>query len=216
MKNPLLAPSLLAADFYRLDDALAFIEQKGGALVHIDVMDGVFVSQISYGQPVVRKLKPHSSIPFDVHLMVAHPENHIDSFAEAGADYITFHWEAAVHHHRIIESIHRAGKKAGIAFVPSTPVSVLKEVLPFVDIVLVMTVDPGFGGQHFIFQCADKIAELVSLRAVHGWNYLISVDGGINTETAVLVSHKGADIIVSGSSFFNGLLEFPVSEGASF
>ena len=156
-KGWLLAPSLLSADFYSLKDSLSFIEKKGGDVIHIDVMDGTFVPQISFGQPVVASLRSHSTLPFDVHLMVEHPETQIESFAKAGADWITFHWEAAVHHHRIITAIHDLGLKAGISLVPSTPVSAIEEILPFVDLILVMTVNPGFGGQTFIEHAAEKI-----------------------------------------------------------
>lgn len=205
-KGWLLAPSLLSADFYSLKDSLSFIEKKGGDVIHIDVMDGTFVPQISFGQPVVASLRSHSTLPFDVHLMVEHPETQIESFAKAGADWITFHWEAAVHHHRIITAIHDLGLKAGISLVPSTPVSAIEEILPFVDLILVMTVNPGFGGQIFIENAAEKIKQLKDKKLEGGYSYLVSADGGINSETARVVLDKGADIIVSGSSFFKGSL----------
>lgn len=206
MKPVFLAPSLLSADFSRLDEAVSLIERRGGSFVHIDVMDGTFVPAITFGQPVVRSLRPLTKLPFDVHLMVEHPDTQIESFVAAGADMITFHWEAAVHHHAIIDRIHSLGKKAGVSIVPSTPVSVLEEILPIVDLVLVMTVNPGAGGQTFIPSCARKVSELCRLRTELGGTYLVSVDGGINSETASLVRRQGADIIVSGSSFFNGSL----------
>ena len=199
-----LSPSLLSADFVNLKAALALMEQKRSASVHIDVMDGSFVPQISYGQPVIASLRPHTKLPFDVHLMVEYPERQVDSFADCGADWITFHIEGTVHVHRLIERIKSLGKKAGIAFVPSTPVSALSEILPLVDLVLVMTVNPGFGGQSFIRSCADKIEELAAIRKEKKLSFDISVDGGVNKATAPLVIGAGADILVSGSAFFKG------------
>ena len=199
-----LSPSLLSADFANLGAALALIEQKRSASVHIDVMDGSFVPQISYGQPVIASLRPHTKLPFDVHLMVEHPELQVDAFADCGTDWITFHIEGTVHVHRLIERIKSLGKKAGIAFVPSTPVSALSEILPLVDLVLVMTVNPGFGGQSFIRSCADKIEELAAIRKEKKLSFDISVDGGVNKATAPLVIGAGADILVSGSAFFKG------------
>ncbi|MCR4940840.1 MAG: ribulose-phosphate 3-epimerase [Treponemataceae bacterium] len=207
MKKTLLAPSLLSSDFSALGAAVAEIEKRGGKIVHIDVMDGSFVPNITIGQPVVASLRRHSELPFDVHLMVLHPESQIDSFVEAGADMITFHYEACVHHHRVVQQIHAAGKKAGISIVPSTPVSVLKELLPFVDLVLVMTVNPGFGGQVLIPECLTKVRELDDIRKKMGYNYLISVDGGINESTFRDAVDAGSDILVSGSAFFSGRLD---------
>jgi len=208
MKKPVLSPSLLSADFGHLDAALSQIEKKHGSAVHIDVMDGRFVPQITYGQPVVSSLRPRTKLPFDVHLMVEHPEDQIESFAAAGADWITFHYENTVHIDRIIQRIHLLGKKAGIAFVPSTPVLLLSEILPVVDIVLVMTVNPGFGGQKLIRTCVDKISELKKIRGDSGYHYDISVDGGINAGTLPAVLDAGADIVVSGSAFFSGELQW--------
>ena len=204
MKKSLLAPSLLSADFSDLGKAVRQIEQNGGSVVHIDVMDGRFVPQITYGQPVVKSIRPLTSLPFDVHLMVEHPEDQVDSFAAAGADWITFHLESTVHIHRLLCHIRELGKKAGVAVVPSTPVSALQEILPFADLVLVMTVNPGFGGQKLIPQCVDKIAELARIRSERGLSYMISVDGGVNSTTLQSVRDAGADVIVSGSSFFKG------------
>ncbi len=208
MKNAILAPSLLSADLADLKNALGLVEKNGGGAVHIDVMDGRFVPQISYGQPVVKCLRKYSSLPFDVHLMVEHPEEQVESFAEAGADWITFHHEACVHSHRLVQKIHDLGKKAGISIVPSTPVAAVKELLEYVDIVLVMTVNPGFGGQKLIPSCVRKIGELVRLREDSGLGFKISVDGGVNAGTLRSVADAGADIIVSGSAFFSGQLEW--------
>lgn len=209
MKNPLLAPSLLSADFSDLSKAIKLIEDKNGKVVHIDVMDGRFVPEITYGQPVIRSIRKLTDLPFDVHLMVEHPEEQIKSFAQAGADWITFHWESTVHVHRVIQQIHELGKKAGVAIVPSTPVSAISEILEYADIILVMTVNPGFGGQKLILSCIEKVKELVLLREQKGYSFKISVDGGINNETLGLALDAGVDIFVSGSSFFNGSLNYP-------
>lgn len=208
MKTPLLAPSLLSADFSSLEKAIKQIEDNKGSVVHIDVMDGQFVPEITYGQPVVRSIRKLTKLPFDVHLMVEKPENQIKTFADAGADWITFHMEAAVHAHRIIQQIHELGKKAGVSIVPSTPLSSIKEILEYADIILVMTVNPGYGGQKLIPSCLKKVSELKKLREENNYSYLISVDGGVNNDTLPLVKEAGADVIVSGSSFFNGSLKW--------
>ena len=213
MKTPILAPSLLSADFSSLKNAIEQIEiiekkNKEGTAVHIDVMDGQFVPEITYGQPVVRSIRKLTDIPFDVHLMVKNPEQQIDSFIEAGADWITFHYEATAHAHRLIQQIHEKGKKAGVAICPGTPVSVLAELLDSVDLILVMTVNPGWGGQKIIPACVKKVADLKKLREENGYNYMISVDGGINPSTIDSVLEAGTDVVVSGSSFFNGSLNW--------
>lgn len=208
MKSPLLAPSLLSADFSNLSEAIELIENKNGSVVHIDVMDGQFVPEITYGQPVVRSIRKLTKLPFDVHLMVNDPELQIESFADAGADWITFHVEATAHAHRIIQMIHEKGLKAGVALCPGTPVSALSELLECVDLVLVMTVNPGWGGQSLIPNCVKKIEELKNIREKNGYNYMISVDGGVNPKTADSVVNAGADVVVSGSSFFNGSLNW--------
>ena len=168
--------------------------------------EAFFVPEITFGQPVVRSMRPLTKLPFDVHLMTEKPENQIESFAKAGADLITFHYEAAVHHHRIVQQIHALGKKAGISIVPSTPVSAILPLLPFVDLVLVMTVNPGFGGQALIPECLDKVKELVAYRSEKNLSYLISVDGGVNEKNANMVIESGVDAAVSGSAFFSGSL----------
>lgn len=203
----MLAPSLLSADLSDLRGSLRLVEKNGGSAVHIDVMDGRFVPQISYGQPVVQSLRPHSELPFDVHLMTEHPEMQADTFAAAGADWITFHYEACTHSHRLAQHIHDLGKKAGVSIVPSTPVSAVSELLEYVDIVLVMTVNPGFGGQKLIPSCVRKIGELCEIRAARSLPFTISVDGGVNAETLPDIVSAGADIVVSGSAFFSGGLQ---------
>ena len=206
MKRPLLAPSLLSADFSDLAAAVRQVEEKKGSAVHIDVMDGQFVPQISYGQPVIQSIRRLTDLPFDVHLMVERPETMVDSFVEAGADWLTFHLEAVVHAHRLVQRIHALGKKAGVSVVPSTPVALLEELLGEVDLVLVMTVNPGFGGQELIPSCVTKIARLAAVREERGLDFLISADGGVNERTVRAVVEAGADIVVSGSAFFSGSL----------
>ena len=208
MKNQILAPSLLSANFADLGSEIKKIENNNGGAVHIDVMDGSFVPEITYGEPVIRSIRKLTKLPFDVHLMIEKPELHIESFAKAGADWITFHWEATNHAHRVIQMIHEAGKKAGVAICPGTPVSLLSEILPSADIILVMTVNPGWGGQKIIPSCVEKVAELKKYREEHGLNYKLSVDGGINNETLCSVIDAGTDIVVSGSCFFNGSLKW--------
>jgi ribulose-phosphate 3-epimerase len=206
MKTPILAPSLLSADFANLEKAIKQIEKGGGSAVHIDVMDGQFVPEITYGEPVVRSIRRLTKLPFDIHLMTEHPERQVELFAAAGADWITFHYEATPHAHRIIQMIHEAGKKAGVAVCPGTSVCALSEILPCADIILVMTVNPGWGGQKIIPSCVEKIEELKKIREEKGYGYLISCDGGINSQTVKNVLAAGVDIVVSGSSFFTGKL----------
>ncbi len=208
MKTQILAPSLLSADFSTLGSEIKKIEDNKGGAVHIDVMDGSFVPEITYGEPVIRSIRKLTKLPFDVHLMIEKPELHVESFAKAGADWITFHWEATNHAHRVIQMIHEAGKKAGVAICPGTPVSLLSEILPCADIILVMTVNPGWGGQKIIPSCVEKVAQLKKYREEHGLNFMISVDGGVNNETLDSVINAGTDVVVSGSCFFNGSLKW--------
>lgn len=203
-----LSPSLLSADFGNLADGLKLIEEKGSSFVHVDVMDGNFVPQVSYGQPVISSIRKYSKLPFDVHLMIDKPENSIMSYIDAGADWVTFHIEATNHADRCVQMIHEAGKKAGVAICPATPVSAIEELLPFVDLVLVMTVNPGWGGQKLIPYTIEKVRKLADIQKEMNFKYLISVDGGVNQETLGNVLDAGTDIVVSGSSFFRGNLEW--------
>ena len=208
----LLAPSLLSANFANLHQSLNYLADHHADWVHIDVMDGHFVPNLTIGAPVVKALRGLSKLPFDVHLMVSNPEDHIDAFVAAGADYITFHIEAVVHAHRLAVRIREAGKKVGISIVPSTPISQIREMIPYVDLVLVMTVDPGFGGQTIIPSCVEKVRELKKIQRECGFSYMISVDGGINSQTIADVIEAGTDVIVSGSAFFSGELDSEIGD----
>ncbi len=202
-KNSILvAPSLLSADFSRLGEEVKAVEEAGADLLHLDVMDGIFVPNITFGPLVISALRPLTSLPFDVHLMIVEPERYIKEFVEAGADLICVHAEASIHLHRTIWKIKELGKKAGVSLNPHTPLNVLEYLLEDLDFVLVMTVNPGFGGQSFIKNCIPKIEKLKKLIKEKEISVLIEVDGGINEEIAPLVIKAGADILVAGSAIF--------------
>lgn len=198
----LVAPSLLSADFSKLGEEIKAVEEAGADLLHLDVMDGVFVPNITFGPLVISALRPLTRLPFDVHLMIIEPERYLKEFAEAGADLICIHAEASVHLHRSVWKIKELGKKAGVSLNPHTPLNVLEYLLEDLDFVLVMTVNPGFGGQRFIENCLSKIKKLKKLIEEKGLSVSIEVDGGINEETAPLVVKAGANILVAGSAIF--------------
>ncbi|MFZ5367397.1 MAG: ribulose-phosphate 3-epimerase [Spirochaetota bacterium] len=203
MTTHLIAPSILSADFSRMGEAVSEIQNAEADWVHIDVMDGIFVPNLTFGPKMVGDLRPYTDLPFDVHLMIEKPDQLIPAFAEAGADYITFHLEAVVHAHRTVQLIRSLGKKPGVSIVPSTPVSLLTELLPFIDQVLIMTVNPGFGGQNLIETCLDKIRSLAAIRKELNLNFLIAADGGINVQTSSKVRNAGTDVLIAGSAFFS-------------
>ncbi|MEN2992520.1 MAG: ribulose-phosphate 3-epimerase [Bacteroidia bacterium] len=195
-----IAPSLLAADFGYLAAQIQAVEAAGADWLHCDVMDGHFVPNISFGLPVVAAVRRYSRLPLDVHLMITEPERYIEAFAEAGADIITFHWEAAPHADRLVRRIHQLGKRAGIALNPATPVEVLRDILPFIDLVCVMSVNPGFSGQAFLPHIPQKLQRLSALRTELRAQVLIEVDGGVSPQIAPLLQE--ADVLVAGSSVF--------------
>ncbi len=201
-KTVKIAPSILSADFLRLGEEIKAAEAAGIDLFHIDVMDGHFVPNITIGPAIVKAIKGITKIPLDVHLMIDQPEKYMDDFINAGADYLTVHIEASVHLHRTVSRIKESNIMAGVSLNPATPISSLDSILQDVDFVLVMSVNPGFGGQDFIPQSVEKIKQLRETIIDKGLKTLIEVDGGIKPENARLVADAGADILVMGSAFF--------------
>lgn len=197
-----VAPSILSADFSRLGEEVREITNEGADLIHLDVMDGHFVPNITFGPQLIKSLRPYSELPFDVHLMIENVDQYIPLFSEAGADIISIHAEASRHLNRSLQLIKSLNKKVGVVINPHTPVHLIENVLYLCDLVLVMTVNPGFGGQTFIANGIEKIKELAQLRKEKGYTYVIEVDGGVNEQTARLCEEAGADILVAGSFVF--------------
>ncbi|HDQ03391.1 MAG TPA: ribulose-phosphate 3-epimerase [Deltaproteobacteria bacterium] len=198
----LIAPSILSADAARLGEEIAAVEAAGADWIHVDVMDGQFVPNITMGPAIVGALRKVTKLPFDVHLMIESPENYIKAFADAGADFITVHVEAAHHLHRTIELIKKMGRKAGVSLNPATPLAQIEEIVSDIDLLLVMSVNPGFGGQQFIKSSLAKIRRAQEMIAKSGQRPLLEVDGGINLENIGDIAKAGADVLVAGAAIF--------------
>lgn len=198
----IIAPSVLSADFLNLGRDIEMLNQSKAEWIHLDIMDGLFVPNISFGLPVVQAIRKATTKTLDVHLMIEQPERYITAFADAGADVLTLHYEASRHLHRAMQQIRDAGMKAGVVLNPHTPVELLQDLLPYLDLVLLMSVNPGFGGQKFIPQILDKTVRLKKMIEKRGLEVLIEVDGGVNAETAAQLFDAGADALVAGSYVF--------------
>lgn len=200
---PLIAPSMLSANFLKLEEEIEMINQSEADWFHLDVMDGRFVPNITFGMPIIAQMGKVACKPFDVHLMIVEPEKYIDAFAKAGADVLTIHYEASPHLHRSLQAIRAAGMKAGVSLNPHTPVSVLEDILEDIDLVLIMSVNPGFGGQKFIPRAIDKIKKLKAMIQAQGTDTLIEIDGGVTLENAAEIVAAGADVLVAGNTVFS-------------
>lgn len=198
----LVAPSMLSADFGHLSEGIALIENSKADWYHLDIMDGVFVPNISYGFPVVKAISKGATKPMDAHLMIVEPDKYISQFAELGVKYLSVHYEACPHLHRSIQNIKNNGMKAGVAINPHTPISALEEIVDYCDYILIMSVNPGFGGQSFIDTSVRKIATLKDIITKRNLNTLIEVDGGVTTKNCTLLKEAGADVLVAGSAVF--------------
>ena len=200
--NILISPSVLAADFSKLGNEVQSVSEMGADFIHLDIMDGHFVPNLSFGADIVKGIRAYSKLPFDVHLMITNPEIYINSYVDAGANLITVHPESTSHIHSVLQQIKKSGIKAGVALNPGTPIEVLDNIIDITDLILVMTVNPGFGGQSFLLSQLAKISKIRSI--INKDNYLIdlSVDGGINAKTAALAINAGANVLVAGTSIF--------------
>lgn len=198
----LIAPSILSADGGKLGEEIAAVEKAGADWIHVDVMDGHFVPNITMGPAIIGALRKSTKLPFDVHLMIKNPDRYIESFAAAGADYITVHVEAASHLHRTVELIKKAGKKAGVSLNPATPLSQIEEILPDIDLLLIMSVNPGFGGQQFIKSSLAKIKRASAMVSKLSQKPMLEVDGGINLSNIAAIAQAGADVLVAGAAIF--------------
>jgi len=201
--NHLVSPSLLAADFGNLEKDVIMLNNSQADWIHLDIMDGVFVPNISFGFPVIEYVKRVATKPLDIHLMIVDPDRYLQRFCEAGANILTVQYEACTHLHRSVTEIRKLGMKAGVALNPHTPISLLKSILPYIDMVLIMTVNPGFGGQSFIDESFNKIAELRGLIDKGGFDIMIEVDGGIDTKNAAKLIEAGVNVLVAGNSVFS-------------
>lgn len=200
--SPIIAPSFLSADFGRIKEEVEMLNESDADWIHVDVMDGVFVPNISFGFPVIEQIKKYATKPLDVHLMIANPDKYVSEFKKVGSDILTVHYETCPHLHRTIQSIQNEGMKPGVVINPHTPVSVLEEILNDVYLILIMSVNPGFGGQKFITGAVDKVRKLKGMLQQAGSSALIEVDGGVTTENAGALVKAGADALVAGSFVF--------------
>ncbi|MFP4378525.1 MAG: ribulose-phosphate 3-epimerase, partial [Spirochaetales bacterium] len=198
----LIAPSILNSDFLRLGEQIEMLNSSEADLIHLDIMDGNFVPNLTFGFPVIRQIKSVSKLPLDTHLMIRDPDKYLEDFREAGADNLTVHYEVCDHLHRTVQRIKDLGMTASVSLNPATPVHILEDILSELHMVLIMTVNPGFGGQEMIPSCVEKVRQLDAVRRERGLSFCIAVDGGINERTAATVRDAGADVLVSGSAFF--------------
>lgn len=203
MSSIKIAPSILASDFLSLKEQIQLVKKGGADWLHLDVMDGHFVPNITIGPPIVKSIRSHTDLPLDVHLMIEEPDRYLEAFRDAGADHITVHQEACIHLHRTIGRIRELGALAGVALNPATPVSLLHDIIQEVDLVLIMSVSPGFGGQKFIPDCVRRISEVRGLAKSVGKQIHVEVDGGIDQTTAKSVVQAGADVLVAGTAIFS-------------
>ncbi len=203
MDKVMIAPSILSADFANMGEEVKRAEKSGADVLHVDVMDGNFVPNITFGVKMVEDIRPHTTLPIDVHMMVKDPSFYAEKFVKAGADFVTFHIEAERNARPLLEKIRESGAKCGIVISPDTPVSEIEDVLDICDMVLVMSVYPGFGGQKFIENSLDKIKRLKELKISKGYSYIIEIDGGVNKDTVKRIKDAGAELLVAGSAVYN-------------